>query len=415
MSSRGHGLLPPYGAIGRGAVHQGRLSVASRLGGRWPVQGWMAARSLATLERWYQPPVDPAAELHAAEHSRWSQNGEDGLLAALLDKVGAPDRTFVEIGAADGTENCTRALAEHGWRGVWIEADPGRARAARRVAAGLEVAVVESTVTSRNVAGVLRRAAVPVDPGVIVVDVDGSDLWVLRAALRHHRPRVVVVEYNATFPPGVSWSRRNRASYEWDETYRHGASLDALAWAAGRRGYCLVACDSAGVNALFVRADLVGPAGLAEQRIEDAYRPLVLAPPVVGHPWRAERPCPELSPPELERVRVASAGVAFRRPAHAPGHVLVGVRAVIENGTDRHLTSSGATPLRLSAHVLDRDGRVVAFDADRSWLHGGVPPHGRGSVAGLFELGADAHTLRLCLVQEGVAWLEQGGFDLALG
>src|SRR5579862_9054494 len=38
----------------------------------------------------------------------YSQHGEDGIISEILARIGHTNRTFVEIGAGDGTENNTR-------------------------------------------------------------------------------------------------------------------------------------------------------------------------------------------------------------------------------------------------------------------------------------------------------------------
>jgi hypothetical protein len=408
--------MPPPAALARGAVHQARLTLARRLERRPWLQQRLVARSLATADRWWERPDDPVADLHAAESSRWSQNGEDGLLAALIERVGEADRTFVEIGCADGRENCTRALAEEGWRGAWFDGDDERVADARREVAGLDVVVTHAVVTSGNVPDLLADAGVVPEPTVAVLDIDGSDLWVLRSMLRSVRPRIVVVEYNATFPPGVFWTRRNRSTYTWPETYEHGASLDAMAWAAGVAGYQLVACDSNGVNAFFVRQDLTAAAGLRPLPVADAYRPLLTLPPIIGHPWRRPEPCPVLPPGEARAVRIIDATLVFDRRGPAPQQPrVVGVRAVIDNPTATRLTSGGPTPVSLSARLLDRDGAPLAHECERNYLIGGIPARGSAPAAALFRIAeADVGGLRLALVQDGVAWLESATFDLPL-
>jgi hypothetical protein len=376
----------------------------------------MADRRIAAVLAWAASDHDPAADLHAAEQSYWSQHGEDGLLAALFDRLDVVPQVFVEIGASDGEENCTRALAEEGARGFWFEADRTRAGRAEKVAAELAVDVHCARVGSRNVTQLLAEAGVPADPDVLVVDIDGNDFWVLRRVLRSRSPRVVVVEYNSTFPPGVFWVRRNRRRAVWDETFRHGASLDAFVWLCGRFGYRLVACDSSGANAFFVREDEAQAAGLPEGDVADFYRPLLIAPPAIGHPLRICDDCPRLDANELDAIRVVEAVVVNRRSLDAVARrQLIGVRVVVENATARRLTSTGPTPVRLSAHLLDRSSEVVEFDGPRSWIHGGIAPHSSGWAAAVFEIDtAEVSTLRLCLVQESVGWAEAGCFDLDL-
>ncbi len=53
----------------------------------------------------------------------FSQNGEDGVIAEISRRAGAPGRFFVEIGAGDRIECNCAALAElAGWQGLFIEA-----------------------------------------------------------------------------------------------------------------------------------------------------------------------------------------------------------------------------------------------------------------------------------------------------
>ena len=92
---------------------------------------------------------------------------------------------------------------------------------------------------------------------VLSVDIDGNDYWVLDA-LEAVRPRIVVVEYNASFGPERSVTiPYTRAFYGYrahSSGYYHGASLTALARLGERKGYVLAGCDSRGVNAFLVDA-----------------------------------------------------------------------------------------------------------------------------------------------------------------
>src|SRR4051812_38486628 len=157
---RPRGSLPSTAAVVQGLSHQARLGAARRLDTHAWMQRRLGTAALAAAERWCDRDEDPVADLHAAEASRWSQNGEDGLIAALIARVGEGDRTFVEIGCSDGQENCTRALAEDGWKGAWFDGDDEKIADARKVTEGLAVAVQCAIVTSENVGQLLRAAGV---------------------------------------------------------------------------------------------------------------------------------------------------------------------------------------------------------------------------------------------------------------
>ena len=58
------------------------------------------------------------------EHSAFSQNGEDGVLDVLRNQLTHSNRSFVEIGAADGIDNNSAwlAIAEK-YCGLMVEGD----------------------------------------------------------------------------------------------------------------------------------------------------------------------------------------------------------------------------------------------------------------------------------------------------
>jgi hypothetical protein len=47
-------------------------------------------------------------------------------------------------------------------------------------------------------------------------------------------------------------------AHRWDFSTHYGASLAALARLGAEKGYALVGCDTHGINAYFVRRDLLG-------------------------------------------------------------------------------------------------------------------------------------------------------------
>src|ERR1700735_1688295 len=64
----------------------------------------------------------PQESLTRYEHRVFSQNGEDGVLAELLHRVGTGDRWFVEFGIETGIEgNCVFLAGVLGWSGLFLE------------------------------------------------------------------------------------------------------------------------------------------------------------------------------------------------------------------------------------------------------------------------------------------------------
>lgn len=215
--------------------------------------------AMARLSQRAAPALAARNDLTPYEARVFSQNGEDGVIAEVLTRIGAPTKWFVEFGAGRGAENNCVYLADVlGWNGLFLECDDDYFAALEAKYRGqAAVRTVKAMVTPATVEGLFEAAGVPEELDVLSIDVDGADWWIWRAILRF-RPRLVVTEYNSnidldarvTVPEDVSG---------WDGTSYFGASLGAFEALAATKGYRLVHCDLSGVNAFWVRDDLFGP------------------------------------------------------------------------------------------------------------------------------------------------------------
>jgi hypothetical protein len=203
--------------------------------------------------------------------SGFSNFDEERLLDGFvrrLDPEGVA-RTAVDIGAGDGIRGSnTYALFLRGWRGVGFEGDDRRARRLARAYRSLEgVEGRQARVTPDNVVGLLREHAVPRDFGVLSLDIDSYDYWVLDAVLGSFRPRVVVTEINEKIPPPV----RFRVGYDPNFSLQHhffGYSIASLEELCARHDYALLALEYN--NAFVAPRELLG--GLDALDAVTAYR-----------------------------------------------------------------------------------------------------------------------------------------------
>jgi len=215
--------------------------------------------ALAELAARWEAGRRPGGEagLTGAELRVFSQNGEDGVLQALLAGVGVTSRRFVEFGAESGREgNCVFLADVLGWSGLFLEADPSSfSQLSTKYRDQEAVLTVQAAVTPENINELLVGSGITGEIDVLSIDIDGHDYWVWKA-ISAVDARVVVIEYNAhvAYP-----DRRVQPLDEcdpWNGTDYFGASLGALKRLADDLGYTLVHTDLAGVNAFFVRADL---------------------------------------------------------------------------------------------------------------------------------------------------------------
>lgn len=202
--------------------------------------------------------LEPARPLPLldVEAREWSQNGEDGVIAWLVEQLRPPvTQYFVEIGCGSGKENNTSALVARGWSGSVFEAKAARV-ANYRARGWWRVKAYHMEVAAAGIHRVLKRVAP--DPAVFSLDVDSTDWWIMRAMMANgFRPAIAVLEYNAALgeaPVTVPESYRVVPGLK-DQYY----GCSAAAWAAllEPQGYAFVGCESQGVNAFFIRRELL--------------------------------------------------------------------------------------------------------------------------------------------------------------
>jgi hypothetical protein len=232
------------------------------------------SNQLTALLRHICLPLDRLPAPHALNARRFrlrSQNEEDGVLLALLEAAGWGGRRFVEIGSGKSGGNSAGLAHECGWTGLLLELSERSVELARAKFAGNRgVTAAAARVTPANVNALLAEHGYDVDVDVLSIDIDSYDYWVLEALMV--TPRILVLEYNALFGP------ERRVTIPLDQPLDttpkgyNGASLAALTALAGTKGYRLVTCENAGVNAFYLRAD-VAPE-VPEVSPVEAFKPL---------------------------------------------------------------------------------------------------------------------------------------------
>jgi hypothetical protein len=205
---------------------------------------------------------------------RNSQSNESMLVESISSALSIPE-TFCEFGFDITEFNCSR-LIRKGWRGLLIDGNRQRVHFANRVLKkdpALQVAAECIFLDLDNLYQTLQRFLGKRSLGVLSIDVDGNDYWFL-GALLPLRPKLIVVEYNASFglrPITVSYDPTFDRHQKHASGWYHGASLTALSSLAVLHGYALVAVSDAGGNAFFVGRDQSGSSFPALEA-QEAYR-----------------------------------------------------------------------------------------------------------------------------------------------
>lgn len=215
------------------------------------IRGWFYAWLVLSAYRIFRIPIRNLNQFEQRiafrKRSEFSQNGEDGIINAIFSMIGVSNKYFVEFGAEDGVQCNTRYLfLKKRWKGLLM--DGGHENAT--------INLKKEFITAENIEILFRKYNVPKDFDLLSIDIDGNDYWVWRA-IKNYCPRVVIIEYNACFPWEESKTILYQPSFVWDKTDYYGATLKALVQLGDEKGYTLVATNSCGVNAFFVKNELV--------------------------------------------------------------------------------------------------------------------------------------------------------------
>ncbi len=226
-----------------------RIDTLLRVQARMEVQALLAQPQFAGIKR-----------LERFGFKVFSQNDEDGVIQEIFQRIGTTNKTFFEFGAGNCLESNCAYLALQGWSGAWIDGNISYVQQGREFfnqqIQELKVTITQAMVTAENINHVAEGLKLPEEIDLLSIDIDGNDYYVWKA-LTVLRPRVVVIEYNASFPPPAKLVQVHDPERAWNGTSYFGASLGALAELADNKRYTLVGTNLPGVNAFFVRSDLV--------------------------------------------------------------------------------------------------------------------------------------------------------------
>jgi hypothetical protein len=191
------------------------------------------------LMRWY----DSFAE------NRYSQYGEDGILEEVFRRCGIEKGFFVEFGAWDGLRhsNTYNLMVGHGWRGIYIEADPKRFEALKQNVPQDDVIKLCERVApsgTSSLDAILARHQIQDNIHLLSIDIDSDD-YAVWASLERYNPLVVVVEHNPTIPLEVDYVQGTGRNV--------GNSARALFRIGKSKGYVGIAMTV--TNLIFIRQD----------------------------------------------------------------------------------------------------------------------------------------------------------------
>lgn len=191
-----------------------------------------------------------------------SQWGEDGILEWLVQNLPIQSNRFVEFGVEDYREANTRFLLQNrDWRGLIMDGNRANVEAIRADSLYWrhDVTAAAEFITAENIDDLIAKYGFDGDLGILSIDIDGNDYWVLEQ-ISVAKASILVCEYNSIL--GDLWPITVPYKADFERFRAHssglyiGASIAALRALAHRKGYEFIGTNSNGVNAFFVRREL---------------------------------------------------------------------------------------------------------------------------------------------------------------
>lgn len=203
-----------------------------------------------------------AINLLSFQRNKTSQNGEDGIIAKIVELLGIRHGMFVEFGAWDGKHlSNTYSLLEEGWNGVYIEGDAEKYKDLLKTQEKFpnqirSICAYVRPEGENRLDQLLKSVGLSGPFDLLSIDIDSCD-WQVWHSLQEFQPKIVVIEGNTEILPGV-WQVHQ-------EGVCQGSSFTALVELGERKGYKLV-CHTG--NLIFVITSLADRLGLDPIHLE---------------------------------------------------------------------------------------------------------------------------------------------------
>ncbi len=201
--------------------------------------------------------MNEKSDLKNYSFNRFSQNGEDGIIEELIRRLKLDEQKenwCVEFGAWDGIYlSNTFNLVLHGWNAIYIEGDHKRFKDLLKTSKKhknilpLNAYVSRERESKSSLDNLLKEFKLPKNFDLISIDIDSFDLEVWES-LKNYIPKIVVIEINSSYPPGVIKWHSNK--------YKNlcGNSFSATLTVAKEKGYTLV-CHTG--NMILIKDELI--------------------------------------------------------------------------------------------------------------------------------------------------------------
>lgn len=201
------------------------------------------------------------------EFKVFSQWGEDGIIEYLVNNIPIKNKFFIEFGVENYNESNTRLLMmNRNWSGLVIDGSKENVDyiKTRDYYWKYELTALHSFITKENINSIIEENLSSLninrDIGLLSVDIDGVDYWVLNE-ISCIDPSIIICEYNSLFgnkfPLTVPYDKSFVRSEKHYSNLYWGANLKAFDFLLKKRNYIYIGSNSQQLNAFFVKRELI--------------------------------------------------------------------------------------------------------------------------------------------------------------
>jgi len=200
---------------------------------------------------------DEIEDLIETEVKIFSQNGEDGIIDYLIQKLKVEKKNFVEIGVGNYRESNTRFLySRYHPKGLIIDyINDMKSKVKKHVNFWKgDLRICNQKIDSENILDLLNKNCdYTID--LFSIDMDSIDYWIIKK-LKNNISKIFVAEYNPVFGaelevtvPNISGFERSKYHYSY---LCYGMSLKALINLMDQKGYYFIGTNLQKINAFFI-------------------------------------------------------------------------------------------------------------------------------------------------------------------
>jgi len=169
----------------------------------------------------------------------FSQNGEDGVIEEILNRLGKnSDKSSCEFGAWDGIHlsNCYNLILSKSFKGLFIEGDKKKFIDLKKNLETKNTILVNKYVTfegQNSLDRILEANNFNIDFDLLSIDIDGNDYHIFES-LKKFKPKIIVIEFNPTIPNDVEFIQ------EKNDKINQGSSALSILKLAKKKNYSLI-------------------------------------------------------------------------------------------------------------------------------------------------------------------------------